>query len=62
MEEPMRYLTQSDIARRSGVTPGAVAQAVRASVLRPDAYAGKAAIFRPSTPSVIAYINRERRK
>ena len=56
------YLSQADVARAAGVTPAAAGSALANGVLTPDARVGRAAGFKASNPTVIAYINRDRRK
>ena len=55
------YLSQSDVARAAGVTRSAAGCALADGVLRPDATFGRGAGFKASNPTVIAYINRDRR-
>ena len=62
-EQPVpHYLSQSDVARAAGVTPAAAANALADGVLKRDLTVGRAAGFKASNPTVIAYINRDRRK
>jgi hypothetical protein len=56
-----RFLTQSDVARAAGVDRTATRDALQRGLLKADAYAGRAAIFRPDNPTVVAYINRPRK-
>lgn len=57
---PERFLTQSDVARAAGVDRAAARHALRSGLLKADAYAGRAAIFRPDNPTVVAYTTRKR--
>ena len=62
-EQPVpHYLSQSDVARLAGVGRASARFALANGVLKPDASIGRSAGFKASNPSVIAYINRERRK
>lgn len=58
VEPVMRFLTQSDVSRRGGIPLTTVNGSVLRGTLKPDAYGGKAPLFKADNPSVRALTER----